>query len=206
MCLLLFLSRSFAILGVALGAVLGGVYPGTLARAQAQNGILGIYTDQDGSSCSTRLAAGRMTTLYVVFRPEGVTRSGITGAEFRIDTSGARSYVFQNESAPDATIYLGTALGAGTLVTYAGCNSGLALPVLRLLVLNPGTGANDARLRIVSRSQPSNPTFLCPVMVLCSYALVCVGSGEFILNPSGSVPCDGGPVESEWTRVKEFYR
>lgn len=173
----------------------------------AQNGVLGIYADRNGDACSAALGAGRVTTLYVVFLPRGATMSGITGAEFRIDTSGASSYLFQDERAIDAALYIPSALGSGANVAFADCDSRTAIPLLRFQVYNAGSGASNARLRLTHKNPPPNASFPCPLAVTCSdFALVCVDAGEFVLNPATSVTCAGGTADSKWSRVKELYR
>jgi hypothetical protein len=174
--------------------------------AWAQNGVLGIYADRKGESCGAPLASGRTTTLYVVFLPRGSTMSGITGAEFRIDTSSASGYLFQDEQAIDAALYLPAALGSGANVAFAACDRRIAIPLLRFQAYNTGSGAPNARLRVVHKNPPPNLNFPCPLAVTCDFNLVCVDAGEFVLNPSGSITCAGAAADSEWSRVKELYR
>jgi hypothetical protein len=169
--------------------------------------VLGIYADTNGDACAATLGSGRTTTLYVVFLPRGSTMSGITGAEFRIETTGAPGYMFQDERAINATVFMGTALGSGANVVYGTCDNRTAIPLLRFQVYN-GSGASNARLRVAHKNPPTNANFPCPLAVTCDnfFTTVCVAAGEFVLNPSGSVTCAGGAADSEWSRVKELYR
>jgi hypothetical protein len=168
------------------------------------DGLLGIYFDRSGVECSGSVPlAGR--TLYVVLMTDGATSGGVTGAEFRIDTGGANSYVFTSEeAAPAATIKLGQALGSGTNIAFADCQSGGSVLVASFLALGSGP---DAVVRIVARQ--TQTTFTCPAGVLCdspTYTEVCVEGGKALLNPSHPGPCGSSRTDSEWSRVKEFYR
>ena len=148
------------------------------------------------------------TTLYVVLQPAGSTYAGITGVEFRIDTSGATGYMMANENQASGAIRLGSALGSGCNIAFGSCQTG-TLSVLSFQVLNGGTGIPDGTLRIVAKQQPSNPSFACQLAVLCDapeYTAVCVDAGFALLNPSGSRSCAGGRLPAEWSRVKELYR
>ena len=172
------------------------------------DGLLSVYFDTNASRCAGDVPVAGVAMLHVLLVAEGATYGGITGVEFRIDTSNARSYLYQNEDWLGA-IRLGTALGDGVTMALGSCRTGSPIHLLSFQVLNPGSGAGDATLQVVPKRQPSNPNFACPLAVLCDapvFSQVCVEGGRTILNPGAPRPCGSSRVDSQWTRVKELYR
>jgi len=178
-----------------------------LAAPCLANGLLGIYFDREGNACSGDVPTASFKTLYVVFQPSGSTFGGITGAEFRIDTSGANGFLFQNPT-PDPFVVasLGNPLGGGVTLAGATCQTGNVV-FMSFQAFNTGAGARDAVVRITSKEPPSNAEFPCTLATLCAptFTSICVDAGLARLNPSSPVPCSGR-VDSEWTRVKELFR
>jgi hypothetical protein len=171
--------------------------------------MLGIFFDRGGTNCSGDIPIAGMLTLHVVLLPDGATYSGITGAEFRIETGSATGYLFQGETVEPDAFFVGSALGSGINVAFPGCRSGTAVPLLRFQVFNAGAGVTDGEVRVSTRRPPSNLLFPCALAVECDdpvYTKVCVDGGRAILNPSGQRPCGSSRLPSEWSRVKELYR
>ncbi|MFQ5599325.1 MAG: hypothetical protein ACE5G2_02085 [Candidatus Krumholzibacteriia bacterium] len=183
---------------------------GAASSALARNGLLGLFFDENASECTGDVGPGATKTLYVVLVPDGDTRGGITGAEFRVDIDDATSYVFQGEEivVPGA-IKVGDALGSGITLAWPECQSNLVIPILSFQVLNFGSGASGANVRIDHHGSPSHREFVCPLAVLCNgpvFDKVCVESGKAVLNPSQPSPCGPTTESAEWSRVKELYR
>jgi hypothetical protein len=177
--------------------------------ARAGDGLMGIFFDSNGQNCSGDVGPGASATVYVVLQPAGSTYSGAKGGEFRIDTSGASGYMTGSEVYESTDAVLGSALGSGVTLGFQSCRSGGAIPYLSFSVLNLGSGAQDAILRIVAKGTPSNPNFACPLATQCDdpvYTEVCLDTGYAVLNPSGSQGCAGGRLPAEWSRVKGLYR
>jgi hypothetical protein len=182
-----------------------------LAVAPARSeGLLGVFFDDNGQDCAGDVRPGVFVTLYVVLQSGGSTYSGITGVEYRVDTGGATGYMIQGETplSSDA-VMIGSAFSGGVNIAFPSCQRGSAIGIASFQVLNVGNGGRDATFRVLSRSQPTNPAFACPLAVLCDepvYSKVCVDAGFALLNPSGQRGCGGARIPSEWSRVKELYR
>ncbi len=177
-----------------------------VAGAQT-DGLLGIYFDRDASRCTGSISSGSSTTMYVVLVGEGATSSGITGAEFRIDASEARSYLFHSESG-FGNLQLGSA-SEGWNVAFLTCQSARVVPVMSFQVLNPGGAAADAILRVTKKTTPTNANFECSSAALCNspvFTQVCVEGGKAVLNPATERPCGSSREEAEWSRVKGLYK
>jgi len=179
------------------------------ANGAAQgNGVLGVYFDANGSECSGSIGPGAFRTLYVLFSPDGDTRGGIKGAEFRIEISGSGYNLFGPQYLFPEGTQVGDALGDGVITAPRVCQSGLVIPVLRFQVQNVG-GGSDVVISIAPKNPPSNGSFPCPLVNLCDtpmFTQVCVRPGKAVLNPSGSIVCGSGASSAEWGRVKELYR
>ena len=196
------LSHAIVLLGCAWLAIL------VPARPAAADGLLGVFLDRDASDCNLIVPSAGSATVYVVFLPGGSTSGGITGAEFRIDHAAAGSYVLQNEHS-EAPVWFGSALGSGVNTAFTGCQGGLAVPLLRFQMLNPGGGSADVEIRIGPRQPPSNAFFPCPLVTLCNepaYTAVCVTPGKSIVNPSRPRPCGSSREAANWGQVKDLYR
>lgn len=184
-----------------------GVVLPLIAAAQPSDGLLGIYFDRDAQRCTGSVPSGSSTILYVVLVGDGATSSGLTGAEFRIETTDARSYVLHSETG-FGNVQLGSALADGVNISFTGCQSARTVPVMSFQVLNPGSLV-EATLRVVTHRRPSNPTFACMLAVLCdapTYTKVCVEGGKVVLNPAAERPCGSSREIAEWTRIKELYK
>lgn len=186
------------------------VAAGLAAPAARADGLLGIFFDRNAVQCSGPVPTASTATLYVLLVSGGSTSSGITGAEFRVQTDAASSYLFLSETPiRSGDLLLGAALGSGINIAAQSCQSNGIVPLLSFQVLNPGSGSSDVDIRITAKLNPSNPSFPCPLAVLCDdpvYSKVCVEGGKAILNPAAPRPCGSSRVDSEWSAVKELYR
>ncbi len=175
------------------------------------NGTLGIFFDPYAKECAGPVSIGSARALYVLFLPEGDTRGGITGVEFRIDASAASGYSFRGEAvAMPSAIRVGPLEvgGPGLSVVSDQCHSRAPIPILSFQVQNLG-GGTDGGLRIAAKDPPWNPNFPCPLVTLCdnpAFTKVCIAPGLAVLNPSGAIHCGSSAESSEWGRVKELYR
>lgn len=173
------------------------------------DGLLGIFFDRNAIQCAGPVPTASTAMLYVLLVTDGATSGGITGAEFRIRTDAANSYLFLNETVGAGVVRLGSALGGGINVAFPSCQSSSVVALLSFQVLNPGSATGDVDIRVGAHGTPANPLFPCPLAVLCDqpvYSKVCVEGGKAILNPAAPRPCGSSRVDSEWTAVKELYR
>ena len=124
----------------------------------------------DGSapaSFSGNVPTASLATLYVLMKCEGATTSGITGAEFRIETPAGGAFLFTGEQpAAGAIPQLGSAFGAGTNIAFPDCRSSSVVPILSFQVYSSGAPATDVVLRVRAKSPPTNPAFSCPLATL----------------------------------------
>ena len=172
------------------------------------DGLLGIFFDRDARTCSGDVPLASFATLYVVLVPQGATFGGISAAEFRIDTSGAGGFLFQNETAEPGITPLGSALSGGVTMGFSSCKTGTSYPLLSFQVYNTGTGTTDAVIRVGAKNPPSHEQFACPAAAMCddSNSMVCIEGGFARLNPASPRPCGSSSIDSEWWRVKELFR
>lgn len=180
---------------------------GLAASATAGDGDFGVFFDRSASQCTGTVGSGGLTTLYVLLLPGGATYAGIHGAELRITTHNADGLLFTAETYDAGALPIGSALGSGVTVGFPGCKTGAPIPVLSFQVLAAGP-VRDAEIRVAAKQSASNPNFQCPVAVLCNEAFtsVCAGGAKAVVNPGSERPCGASRENSEWTRVKEFYR
>jgi hypothetical protein len=198
------MSARFARLGVGIVAAL--VVAAAPAAAQL-NGMLGIFFDEYGSQCSASISPGGVTQAYVVFLPDGETRTGITGAEFRIEMQDADGYnVLAWQSL--LPVALGDPFADKVNVATGECLTGLAIPLLTVQIQNISGGSN-AKLVVKVGEDPSKRDFPCALVTLCDTPIhtpVCALTGKAVINPTGGVECGSNSESAEWSRIKGLYR
>ena len=168
------------------------------------DGLLGVFFDDQAQTCSGDVPT--LATLYLCFQPSGSTSGGITGVEFRIESSDAH-YTFMGTTIIVDSAVVGSPLNA-TMGFSSGCQSGGTIAILRFTVQNYG-GTQNAEIHVVAKDPPSNRFFPCPLVTLCdepSFTTVCIEGGKTILNPSAPRPCGSSRVQAEWSKVKALYR
>ena len=176
--------------------------------AGANDGLLGVFFDRNGASCSGNVPTASLATLHVVLLTDGSTFAGVTGAELSIEPSAAGVFFLQGEDVEAGGLQLGNALAGGTTIGFSSCHSGAAVPIMSFQAFNLGNPARDVELRVRARNRPSNPFMRCPLAVLCDdpHTAVCVTGSKAILNPSPNRTCQGGRESAEWSRLKDLYR
>ncbi len=173
----------------------------------AGNGMLGIFFDQYGAQCSGNVRQGGVASMYVVFLPDGDTRAGITGAEFRIETENADGYsILATQSL--LPVALGDPFEGRMNVAGTECMTNLAIPLASIQVQNL-SGASNAKFVVKAGSPPSAPSVPCALITLCDkpvYTALCVETGKAVINPTGNTECGSNSESAEWSRIKELYR
>jgi len=114
---------------------------------------------------------GVPTTLYVVGKVDGMTASGITGAEFRIEFQNPNGYLL-SYTAPDGAVVLGNPLQNGLNIAFPSCQVPTAgnVSLGTVFVFNTGTGsATDIVLK--RRNPPTNQNYPCALFTRCDGAL-----------------------------------
>ncbi len=165
---------------------------------------IGVYFAADGSDCDATAAAYTPLNWYVLAHlyQDGAA-TGMTGAEFRV--SGVPTAWFHTITAnPTASAVLGN-LFTGTNIAWAGCQTGPFVTLYSVSTFPTATPTAEMDWQILAHTTPSNPSFNCPVLVMCDapvYTMVCVSGGEAFLNGR---PCTVGVNPSTWTQVKTLF-
>ena len=192
----------FATIGIGMVALLAA----TVGRAVASNGMLGIFFDRYGQTCSATMRAGDIREMFVVFMPDGDTRGGITGAEFLIDKQGADGYNILGTRTLLLT-GLGDPFNGGINVVNGECLTDLAIPVLSVQFQSTFGGDNA---KFVVKARRLSSEFPCALVTLCDgppiFTIVCVETGKAVVNPTGGTVCGSNSESAEWGRIKELYR
>ena len=176
-------------------------------------------TDFDRCSGSTSpfgTGHGFYITVYVYAQLSGLTANGIRGAEFyvqgfeEIDASG---WVLSN-IIPENGVLVGSifspieGIGRRAQVGFPDtCVAGTEVAGSRVVFLGGilADGFNELDIptntyvSVVAGDPPSDPTFNCPLLLLCDdpvFTKVCVTGGQFIINSSGR-DCTDGRREEE---------
>jgi hypothetical protein len=154
---------------------------------QAQ-GYIGVYGDELGTVPCVTVPPMVLTTLYVVATTGGVTASGISGVEFRIQVQNPAGYFFSFVG-PDSAQVLGDPLnGPGCNINWRSCklpNGAGKVNLGTIQVMNAGSGA-PTDIVVVPREPPLSDEHPCPLFVLCdapSYSLQCT------VAPPDSISC-----------------
>ncbi len=177
----------------------------SFAASAASAASIGVYFDAAGTDCDyTVTALYTPVNIYVMANLSGAAAEGMTGAEFSVHNWP--SAWFANITAnPAANTVLGN-LWIGTNIAFPSCQPGTAGMVLLYSVSGFATTAvPETYLTVAAHYTPSNPSFNCPLLVLCDapvYTKVCVNAGVGILNGR---PCSVGVAPSSWSKVKGLY-
>jgi hypothetical protein len=166
------------------------------AQAQASNGMIYMYTQNDGNPCDITVPGGPPAYIYVYARLYGATVDGITGVEFKIqeglnNNADLGGYMFSETFDPSATVLgLGAfspvdPAGRGVTIAWPTCQQGTnVMPYERwvlietVAILNPLGSTAEMKLLAVKSDFYSNEYFKCPLFVLCDapvYTKVCTG-------------------------------
>lgn len=172
-----------------------------------------VYADPD--CASTTLPPMDPPGPYIVYAMASLdTLAGVTGAEFRIQglPAGWQAFAMPN---PAATVALGDPFGTpGANIAFATCQTAPCVLLYQIALL-PATSQAAVVLEVRANTPPSNPSFACPLLVLCDdpyFTAVCVradGSGGGGGGGNCGWNCWPPPIAvqpSAWTRVKGLYR
>lgn len=191
--------------------------------------VAGGATDFGSCQATTTFVPGSfgLLTFDIWLRTGRQRLSGASGVEFRI--SGGESLPsWVSNAVPDPSFAcVGNPIFpvGGTHVCACGfsCIVSDLIFLYRVTYLSETGAADiapDTRLRIEAGNPPSNPSFDCPLVILCDspvFTTLCSEGTEFIINPVAlscafevEVPTDVGLLPrqepSTWGRVKGFYR
>ncbi len=199
-----------AVIRASIAALLlaAGVLVATRASAYTDRTI-GVYFDAAGTQCQGTIPAGTVGTVYVLARLDPGA-AGFAGFEFRF-IGVPSSWTVYPVPNPDV-LGMGDPFAAGVVGAFRSCQ----LPdtgILRLYTVMVLAGADEADVTfdIERREPPSNPGFLCPVLVNCDtpiYTATCVEGTWCTVNASRVRPCayPSDVAPASWSAVKQFYR
>ena len=175
-----------------------------LLTGSAVASSIGIFFSADGSDCDATVLENTAVTWYICAVLGGdAGGSGITGAEFRQDGTPAGWFMTPAYS-PAANVSIGLPTTGGCNLAFPDCKSG-GIVLLYTVSGFATTSVSDMRLQIHRHTNPSNPHFPCPLLVLCdgpTYTKICVPGGEAIIN---GPPCTVGIQQKSWGAVKSLY-
>lgn len=164
---------------------------------------IGLFSDPACGDCNLSVPPGQMATFYVAALPLGFEPSRPDGAEFRVAglPSEWQATVQPN---PQASIVIGDPLGAGTNIAFSTGQPGSCVTLFTVQVLAT-TAASEITLQVLPHSTPSNPNFVCPVMVMdwIAYTRVCVDGGSMFVNSTRV--CSVSLQPATWTALKRLY-
>lgn len=172
---------------------------------------ISVYFSTDGTMRCAPVVPNAPVTWYILAVLGGdAAAGGITGAELR-QTGTPEGWAMVATPAPAATLVMGDPLADGAQIAFSACQ--LGGPGLVLLYTVSGMAPSSVPctpLSVWSHRNPSNPTFSCPLLVLCDapvYTKICATGGDAWINgvcghPAG---CPTALQSSTWPRVKRLF-
>lgn len=147
------------------------------AQNYPSNGLIGVFGDAAGTNCCITTGAGA-STLHVIAITGGASSTGLTGAEFRIEVSPPQpGAFFMWTAAPAANVSLGNPIDnssaagdvTGANLAFSVCQrqAGMAGDHVNLGTILAFGLTGTCELRTMRHNRPSNPNFMCPLLVLC---------------------------------------
>jgi hypothetical protein len=177
-----------------------------LAAGSASGSSIGIYFAADGTDCDATAAPFSPVNWWILGHFYGdAAVDGITGVEFRVDGWPAGWFGTPTKNAAFGT-ELGNPLTGGVNLAAATCQTGAGGWITLYSVSGFATSAvGPTTMAVNMHTNPSNPNYLCPLMVLCDipvYTKICVSGGEAFLNGGA---CTVGVEPATWSQVKGLY-
>lgn len=179
------------------------------AARSAAGSTIGVYSTADATVCDLTVTPSAPVTWYIVARLHGDGAiAGITGAEFR--QAGVPAGWFVN-AVPNsaANVSLGHPLGDGANIAFPGCEGAFTPAVLLYTVSGFTTSApSNLTFQIDRHTTPSNPSFRCPLLVLCDapfFTTICVSAGCMRVNSTQPSCCPLAVQSTDWSAVKALY-
>jgi len=171
------------------------------AKAQTNDGYVGIYRDAAGLLPCATVPQQSGTTLYVIAKTAGASANGITGAEFRIEVTNPTGWFFSYTAPATASLVLGNVLDtssdpndtSGLNVSFASCvtPAGGNIALGTITVYNASGSATN--MLVKQHNEPSNAGYQCPLFTVCdapTYTKSC-------MTPSTEQPCSLGKTGPE---------
>jgi len=172
-----------------------------LAIRPSRSAAQSIHIDEGNGSCEMPfIPPGGSGTAYIYCRVGGsAAAGGMIGAEFRI-TGLPAEMMATASSNPASNLVLGDPFGDGCNLAFPNCETG-GFGIVLLYTVNlvaPSAGVPPYILTVERHGVPSNPTFPCPLVVLCDppvFTKVCVSGGQS--SPGGLLRLPSNPTPAD---------
>lgn len=151
----------------AAASALGG------ATIGVEQSYVGLYSDVDGTNNCLTIPAVGVQDAYLVATLAGETSSGILGVELRVQGL-PEGWIGVFTPDPSILVVIGDLFEEGVAMAYPTCQLGQGGKVVLGVVTIVALTDESARLQVVRRDPPSNPTFPCPLFFLCDNSTVCM--------------------------------
>jgi hypothetical protein len=179
----------------------------TLAVAPAARGAsIGVFSDPNCTSCNLNVALGESKPLYVAAVDVSSTPqmcNGLFGAEFRVVglPLGWQTTIQPN---PQANVSLGNPLQCGANIGFPSRRVGNCINLYTVQVQATTTVVGIV-LFVDAHCTPSNPNFVCPLLVPDCFEPwpMCVPGGRLFINSPNE--CTFAVHEGTWSVVKQLY-
>jgi len=162
---------------------------------------IGVYSDQECSTCPLSLDEGETTVFYVAAVP--TDPFGFSAAEFRV-LGLPDGWTYTLTPNPSATLVLGDPLGPGTGIGFPAGQNGCT--VLFSVEITASSQESDVLLEVAAHATPANANLNCAwIDVACSPCdiFICVDTSPLWIN--GGDSCAVSVEHSTWGKVKQRY-
>jgi len=155
--------------------------------ARASDGIIGVYGDLTATQRNATFSLGVPRTLFIVAQLEGLTASGMTGAEFRVEGLPEDWTVFATPN-PAAPVALGDPFRVvngvhRANIAFPSCTFGTEGRVLLYtVVVIANSVVETGDMVVLGGDPPANPAWPVPLMTLCDfpdYSIVAAQGDDF---------------------------
>jgi len=193
---------------VRLTAVMASVAMVTLGTNAAPNDTIGLFFEPDCSKCSTTLAPGAETTLYInAIRGGPFGNYPLIGAELRVIglPAGWSAACTPN---PASLIDLGNPFGDGADIAFDSAPQTGSCVNLYTCEISATTSVQDVYLEVVAHATPGWPVGACPVVICDSgrQPFECMSCAQGMRAIINGPDCSVGVKPSPWSRIKSWYR
>ncbi len=174
----------------------------TLSSVASSGNFVGLYADAEGTQPCANVPPFSAKTLYVIAKLDAVMSAGLSAAEFRIEIGNLTGWWASYTAPGTANLVIGDPIdsdpdpnaGGGIRLAFPMCQAPLnGMVNLGTITMFNITGSSTS-LRVKRHSTPSNPTYMCPLFVLCDdpvFSKLCMSAGEATSCSTLTVPKPG---------------
>jgi len=174
-------------------------------RSATAGSSIGVYFNEEAYVCDGIIPPLTFVDLYVVAKPTSELSQGLTGAEFRIESFDP-DWITVVTPNPFSNVAIGNPIAGGCNIAFSSCQAPpnvllYTIRVLALMTVSPRV------LAVLPHSTPTDPNFVCPILVNCSapvFSKFCVEGLTACINRTQTC-CILATEPSTWTQVKSLY-